>query len=381
MIKLNVLTKAKDFLDLKDSWNILMTNGLAKGTIFQTFDWNYTWWEHLGAPFYRLTILVADCGAEIVGIMPLMYRNYGLGPLRGRCFEFLAKKVSNYQDIIVAETSAVSILSTIFKYLWGILGPLDYVVLENVPESSAQRIASVANHTGSKYCVYALEGESAWIVTIEKPWTDYLFQDVSKKFRYDTQRQIRRLKEMGDLEFYSCQKEEELESFLYRLFRMKIAHRKKMGEKRTYFEDSAFYAFDQEVVHKLWKCGWLYMHELRFNDKVIGANFDLQYNGRVYCHEIAYDIDFNSKFSPGKILQYFELQKAYTHRFKEFDFGLGDTFYKRQWANGVTRTMRIIMSKNPNLAFFLARTLPHLKKIYREKITLKTRHRIKEILR
>jgi CelD/BcsL family acetyltransferase involved in cellulose biosynthesis len=374
MLKIEVIDTTQGFAGLEEPWTRLM-QGAAQGSIFQTFAWNYTWWRHLGAPRYHLHLLTATQAGEIVGIMPLVYRK---NPWRGRRFELMAKKVSNYLDLIVVEDKAEPIVGGLLRGLWRQMSRRDVLVLEHVPEASARRLRAAASADGIRLTWRA--GETAWIVRMDSSWSQYLAQ-VPRRFRYDVQRQIRRLTEQGHLEFRACLGEEELEPALNRLFALKIAQRRKAGERASYFEDQNFQSFDLELVRRLWAAGWLYLHELRLNGRVIAVNFDLQYGGRAYCHEIAYDVNFDAKFSPGKIVQYLELEKAFELRFREFDFGLGDSFYKNQWCNDQRNTVQLIMTPNALLLSLLGEYWPNLLNFYRNRVPVRLRQRIKKILR
>jgi CelD/BcsL family acetyltransferase involved in cellulose biosynthesis len=147
---------------------------------------------------------------------------------------------------------------------------------------------------------------------------------------------------------------------------MKTSVLKNKGQQTTYFMDRDFQEFDRELCMILFQHKWLFAHTLKFNERIIAANFDFRYNGHVYCHEITYDIDFDSKFSPGRLLQYLEIEKSYLKGCYDFDLGQGDVWYKRQWCNSQRKTFRYyIFNDNPIIRrIYLKKLKPILRTLY-----------------
>jgi len=75
-----------EFRESKEAWNELVSK-LAFPSIFCTWEWIYTWWEHFGDK-YQLLILFIYEGAELKGIFPLALRKSVLKNdwLTGRIF-------------------------------------------------------------------------------------------------------------------------------------------------------------------------------------------------------------------------------------------------------------------------------------------------------
>jgi len=227
-----------------------------------------------------------------------------------------------------------------------------------------------------------MDDDSAHLVRIDTSWKTYFNKKVSRKFRYDIERQLRRLNESGRLIFCECEDDKSTQNALTALFGMKIRDRKSKGEIESYFEDENFQNFDREIGSRFLRKDWLFTHILKLNDQIIAVNFDFKFNRNVYCHEIAYDNNFDRRFSPGKLLQYFEIRKSFHSKKREFDFAWGKVFYKDNWCNKERRTFAIyIFKKNIWLhRFYLKSLRPSLRYFYSTYLTPRMKYRLKNRL-
>ena len=50
-----IISTESDFSALQDAWNEL--HRTAKGTVFQTFEWNYEWWKIYRREHFQLHLL------------------------------------------------------------------------------------------------------------------------------------------------------------------------------------------------------------------------------------------------------------------------------------------------------------------------------------
>ncbi len=371
---------SEEFQALKADWERLSQSN-PDCHVFQTFDWNFIWWKHLGED-YRLFIIVAAQGTETIAIWPLMYSHKGTGPLRWRKFEFIGKRYSNYHDILLAQTAdATETVHTLLMHLYREMSPRDYAVLRLLPKESvaATQLRILLEQRPLPH--FWASDETFYLAELRGDWESYLQTVVPRKFRRDCERQIRRLLERGSLEFSACEDEESVQTSLTELFRMKILQRKEAGEV-SFFEDQEFQDFEREIASTLLGRGWLFAHVLRFDDQIIAANLDLVFSSRVYCHIIAYDIKFDRRFSPGRILQYYEIEKSFARGSSEFDFAWDQAVYKDQWCNSQRQTSRLYLFKGSMQLqkFYLQHLRPRLKGIYL-KLSPAGRGNLKRILR
>ncbi|MBX3744441.1 MAG: GNAT family N-acetyltransferase [Verrucomicrobiae bacterium] len=77
--QLRLATSFDGILPRRDEWDAAVTT--LGGTIYLTFDWLQTWWEHYGRGA-RLRLFLFEEADRIVGILPLYLETFGSGPLR-----------------------------------------------------------------------------------------------------------------------------------------------------------------------------------------------------------------------------------------------------------------------------------------------------------
>ena len=381
MYEIKLVTSQAAFLALEKPWKALVDTN-REAHIFQTFEWNSTWWQHLGHP-YHLHIVVVEQHAEIVCIAPLMWSRKHLGPLQWRKFEFIGKRVSNYHDFILRHSPQTrEVVSLLVEHLHTQLTGCDYVVLrllsDDSPTPELLQQAVRARALPGRFEPDA----TSYLVDLKGSWQEYSRTKISADFRRDTERRIRRLTEDGTLRCVECSDAESVGQALSALFSMKIAQRRALGE-RSFYEDRDFQAFDRAMAGILLQNDWLFTHMLTLDGTPIAVNFDLKFKRRVYLHEIAYDADFGRKYSPGRVLQYFEIEKVFGLGMTEFDFAWDDLFYKRQWCNRERHTHKLYLFRHEYLwhRWYLGHLRPWLKHIYRTYCSAAMRQKIKKILR
>ena len=377
MLILRTVTSIDAFEALQPFWNEILSS-LPNHQIFQTFEWNFIWWRHFGNEF-NLHIVVIEKDRIPIGILPLMFSTQVLGFIRWRKFEFIGKNVSNTADIILlADEDRDEAIQLLYRTLYAQMDWLDYVILRLIPDESI--LLSVFKINRIPLPILALEDESSYRVQLNGTWEQYLKEKLSKKLKYDINRQQRRLNELDGLQYQECRTEKEIADGLKALYRMKIAQSRALKE-RSFYEDEAFSQFDQNVARTFIKMGWLFMHTIRVNGKIIAVNFDFKYRDHVYCHEIAY-LDAFKKYSPGRLLQFFEIKKSFELNIKIFDFAWEDTYYKRKWCNDEKKTKRIYLLRKDLLfqRFYLYHFRPILKFFYLNFLSPGMRQKAKKCL-
>lgn len=78
-LRLRLATSFEEILPRRDAWDAAVE--ALGGTIYLTFDWLQTWWEHYGRNA-RLRLFVFEEDDRIVGILPLYLESFSGGPLR-----------------------------------------------------------------------------------------------------------------------------------------------------------------------------------------------------------------------------------------------------------------------------------------------------------
>ncbi|MBF0472405.1 MAG: GNAT family N-acetyltransferase [Nitrospirae bacterium] len=357
MVEIKVINSIEGFKELEPAWTALIG---STEHIFQTWEWNYIWYKHLGKE-YDLNILLFIDGGKIAAIIPLVYSKKGHFPWKR--YEFMADFVSNYHDIILSSDANINNTILALKdYISENFGKFDYIELRFIPQESLM----IKSLNASPLNLIGFDHTPVHMINIDKAFDDYLVKDVPREFRQDIRQQIRKLLKRGSLDYHQCKEDVELQEVLTEFFRLKVESLKKIGHRSSFFEETKFQEFDRELYSSLLKNNWLYLHVLKFDDKIIAINCDIIFNGHVYCHESTYDCNFLKKFSPGHIVRYMEIENAFSLRCKDVDWGQGDLSYKRQWSNTKKETYRFYIFKDKPFIrrYYLNKLRPSLRAAY-----------------
>lgn len=109
------ISTQQGFNNLRSVWNALLQQS-GSNTIFATFEWLYTWWEHFGQD-KKLFILLAQEGEDVIGIAPLMIEEKKiLRYVPIKVISFIGTGISDYADFIIVKERE-KVITLFFEYL------------------------------------------------------------------------------------------------------------------------------------------------------------------------------------------------------------------------------------------------------------------------
>ncbi len=144
---------------------------------------------------------------------------------------------------------------------------------------------------------------------INQPWAEYQ-RGLSRKVRGDPKRQIRRLEEVGTLSLDVRDGAERLDELLTEGFRIEASGWK--GSRGTAISSKTDTdRFYREVARWAADRGWLRLHFLRLDNIPIAFQYSLEEAGVHYFLKGGHDPQYE-RFSPGKVLTYQTLSRAFS---------------------------------------------------------------------
>ena len=103
MIEINSITHLDCFKKLEPVWNILLARS-SSNTIFSTFEWFFTRWDHFGED-KKIFILLAQDGEEFIGIALLMIEKRRiLRYVPVKVLSFIGTGLSDHADFIIGRS-------------------------------------------------------------------------------------------------------------------------------------------------------------------------------------------------------------------------------------------------------------------------------------
>jgi len=326
-VELIVYRDESGFEALRDEWNALLGRSRFD-TIFLTWEWQSTWWRHLGARRGPLYLLAAREAGRLIGILPL-YLSQSDGV---RCLTVVGcVEVSDYLDLIIEAGQEEMVYRALLSWLNGPEAPAwDMLELCNEPAASLAytRLAELARAQGLP--VEVTQEDVCPVITLPQPgagedgWELYLAA-LDKKERHEIRRKLRRIeREAPDtvrrIVCGGAELTEAVESFI-------ALHRLSRPDKHAFMTEE-MQAYFRAVAIVLAERGWLQLSFLDIGDRPAATYFCFDYHGDILVYNSGYDTAASPHLSPGWVLLAELIQHAITEGRTRFDFLQGNEDYK-----------------------------------------------------
>ncbi len=327
------MTLTADVLDRSDAlaeeWRELADR--VGATPFAYPEWVEAWRDAFGRG--RPVTLVVRRDGELAGLLPLERRGSVLRsttnwhtPLFQPLWADAAALAELARALFDLRARSVSL-----AFLDPSAGDLARLV---TAAEAARRTVLVRTYTRSPY------------LAIRGTWADY-FRGVSRNLRGDVLRKWRRLEEEGRVSFEVADGTTNLEEGLEETFAVEAASWK--GERGTAIasrpDTRRFYT---EMARWAAGAGILRLSVLRLEGRPLAVELGLECSRVYYSLKHGYDPAY-SRFSPGKLLAYRLLERAFASELSTFEFLGGDEPHKLLWTD-TTRELGLLQAFSPSPA-------------------------------
>lgn len=319
-MQIQVLTDVDGFNLLEKEWDNLLERSIAS-SLFLTYAWQRTWWEHLGDGDLLL-IACRDDGGQLLGIAPLFRQANALGEQQLSLIGCV--DVSDYLDLIVDLDHADQVYQAFWSFLSGPQSPdWDEIRLCNIPHDSPTpgRLEDLAR--AGSFPVTVVEEDVCPVLTLPCSWEEYL-ASLSKKQRHEIRRKIRRAEELADLRWYVNDGRDDLSGDIETFIEL---HQKSTTEKEDFWDD-AMKSFFRAAAIRLADAGLLKLYFVEFDGVQAATLLCFDYRNEILVYNSGYDPDEFSQLSPGIVLVAYCIQHAIEMGRTRFDFLRGDEVYK-----------------------------------------------------
>ncbi len=336
-MKTQVYTDAAGFAALRQEWNPLLRNSVSD-TIFLTWEWQSTWWEHLGKG--KLYLIAMRDGGSLSGIAPLYLTAADDG--RNELSIVGCRDVSDYLDLIAASGQEEKVYGALLDWLESEEAPAwDLADLCNIPAASPthQLLAEMAAARG--YQVQTEVEDICPIIPLPSTWDEYL-SSLSKKQRHEIRRKIRRAEGGGQINWYVVNEEHDLAAEMEAFIEL---HQKSHVDKDE-FMDAQMKGFFHAVAQVLHEAGWLQLAFIEVNGEKAATMLNFDYRDSILVYNSGYDPQKYRQLSPGIVLLSYCIQWAIELERAEFDFLRGDEVYKYRFGAQPTEIYRLVIAKN-----------------------------------
>lgn len=332
-MRIETYTDLNGFDALRGEWNDLLKRS-AFDTLFLTWEWQSTWWEHLGEGDLFLIALREDQG-HLTGIAPL-YRTVSADGEKKLSIVGCVD-VSDYLDIIVAQGREREVYGALLDYLDSAeMAGWDTAELCNVPEISPahQALAEMAVEHGYEF--RTLVEDVCPIIDLPATWDEYL-ATLDKKQRHEIRRKMRRMEGEADVNWYIVDQgqdlAEEIEAFIE-------LHQKSSADKDDFMNEQ-MKGFFRAVAHVLQPLGWLQLAFIEVDGQKAASLLNFDYGDTIMVYNSGYDPQRHTHLSPGIVLLAYCIQHAIELGRARFDFLRGDEPYKYRFGARETKVYRL----------------------------------------
>ncbi len=326
------------FSALKPEWLDLLHRSRCD-TIFLTWEWQSTWWKHLGDGQLLLLGFRADDDGRLVGIAPLFQTHSETG--QSILYLLGCRDVSDYLDLIIERGQEQAVYETLLDYLAQEAPAWDLIDFCNLPEDSLTfvRLREMAEARGYRTLV---EVEDVCpIIRLPATWEDYLMT-LDKKQRHEVRRKLRRAEEEVDTRFVVVGPDQDLDAAMQTFIRL---HQKSTPDKDK-FMDPQMQGFFFDVARAFQARGWLQLTFVEMDGQKAASLLNFDYDDTILVYNSGYDPALYGQLSPGWVVTARSIEHAISLGRHKFDFLRGDEEYKYRFGGQDTEVRRLLIAKS-----------------------------------
>ena len=353
-IEIEVIADTIGFGLIKEEWNDLVSR--SNNHIFQTHEWQYTWWNYFGDNRH-LNIILFRKNSELVGIMPLFVDHFkildknicnvlrfiGSSVMQPSEAEFdVPLAFSDYLDIIVDPDYVNEVITTLNLYFDKVQGYYDEIILDEVPEKS-YLLTSLTSILDTENWDYAVKTASNCPgIFLPGSWEGFV-SSFSKHARSQIRRFVKRASNSELFNISTAHTDEEVKHAFDLLVKLHQQRWQNQGQPGI-FKCPRMLGFLREVTLLLNKKGWVLLNVVDEDGNEVAADLSYVYKNSIYMMQRGFDDEAPSnKYGPGTVLLYKTIKNAIESGYNYFDFLRGEEDYKLRSSNNIRHNKEIII--------------------------------------
>ena len=336
-MKIEIITSTDEFMTLKEEWEYLEKQE-NETTIFQTFLYNYIWWESVEKlNKYELCIIVVrEESNKLLGIAPFIIENQKKFFFQIRTLKFMAW--GDYLNILIntANKNYKKIISEIFRSIEKLR--IDRVILTNI------NIKSILGNYLKKHQTYNYN----FSFQVECPrvyFSNYNSFEIFKSKYLTSNLRNKKNKMQKEINYKFIIKMEENENNYKQIERIHKELKNKLNEyNNNEIRKSSFENFEsQNFLEKYYKNSDNIVNFFLMKDnEIIMYDSCYFFKNILYSWIIAHVYEYN-KYSPGGVMNYEIMKWGFEQNNDKliFDFGCGGYPWKFQWTEDFTAVYKL----------------------------------------
>ncbi len=319
--------------DFSQAWEGLLSGSTNLFKMYQA----PAWWGHLqasGDGQERILAAVEDEDGTLVGVLALQVRDIKTSfSFKRRDFpisSFHCLEVLGSQFLLPQEDAAYT---AFLDWVWTQFPHIQGVYCKSIPEDSfAWRFLESRSWQVGGAPVYRFSAARDFFVCKGAPtFEEYLSTQFKKKKRYNLKRQVRLMEEAAEQELeFTCITEPGQVAAFNEHVRTICRKSWKASKLEVFIPD---YVQDDAVLTDVAARGMLRAYLLFLDGTPVTYVLGFQYRDVYHYSDIGFDEEY-ARFSPGSVLLFKLVEDLIENTGLEWvNFGIGDSEYKRQFAN------------------------------------------------
>jgi CelD/BcsL family acetyltransferase involved in cellulose biosynthesis len=331
-MRIGRIQTVREWALLEPWWNALLA-ATPGGTVFQTFEYQRAWWDHLGwsDDLWIVVVMRDDAPIAIAPFSITWVKSLGISA--SRLGYIGAAPESDRPNLLTSPADAPVACPAIADYLCDHAGHWDRIGLAEQKLEWPMVAALLGRLAPKGYLIRHPPGPDCPVVALRGTWQAFL-AGKSKNVRKSLKRKEAALAEKG-----RCGYENVVGTAAGTAFERYLQVERaswKAGTAIATARAPADLAFYRDLTERFAVLGTAEMRFLSLDGQPIAATFGLVWERCYYSLHIAHDGGFDD-FSPGVVLTARELEDSFAHqRYDTFDFLSGVLPNKGSWATSVT---------------------------------------------
>jgi CelD/BcsL family acetyltransferase involved in cellulose biosynthesis len=336
-MRVEVHFESGGFWALKPEWNALLHRSRCD-TLFLTWEWQSTWWKHLGKGELLLLGFRGGNDARLVGIAPLFQTRTegGLSVL----YLVGCRAVSDYLDVIVERGEEDAVYHALLDYLESQAPAWDLVDFCNVPQDSRTLVQLRELAEARGYQTLVEVEDVCPIIPLPATWDAYLMS-LDKKQRHEVRRKLRKADAEADTRLVVVGRDHNLQAEMETFIEL---HQKSTPEKDE-FMDPQMQEFFFDVARVLQDRGWLQLAFVEMDGQKAATLLNFDYDDAILVYNSGYDPTQFRHLSPGIVITARCIEQAIALGRSKFDFLRGDEVYKYRFGAQDSEVRRLLIAK------------------------------------
>jgi CelD/BcsL family acetyltransferase involved in cellulose biosynthesis len=335
-IRVERLTDPSALEQLGTEWSLLATR-TEDLSVFQTYEWQRTWWEHFGHG--SLYLLLAYDGSELVAILPL-YRSAEPLPLmrplsRLRLIGMGGETTPDYLGQIAPRALADRTAEAFLHYLLENRSDWDTLELATLAETSALLARLRSLNPGPGHHARFDAPERIFFAELPATWEQYMaalspharqsVRQVRRKFLANKGARLRRWQDVATLDVAIDQ-----------LITLHTQRWQGRSEHHSFSTDR-YNAFHRALMHLFLQRDWLRLYCVELDKQIIGMFYGYAFRGVLYHFQGGFDPRYEH-MRIGQCVMAYAIESGIAEGCNCLDMLRGAYEYKRRWAPQVRET-------------------------------------------